>query len=320
MHSRSSGLDQARVDANCFGDASTGRFTGRKVKSITLEKIQQYAKSKGGECLSETYSGPTDLIRLRCQRGHEWECGVYMIYGNNWCKSCYHLSKKGTSRVSPEEISRKMNDSGYVAVGKAPSQMSEKVEMVHNCGTKIVSTVREVCRGNPCPQCNGSLGMTEEACQIYAKNRGGGLVSWAGAKATRSVFRCHLGHMWQTNWSSMKKHSSWCPECANAKKFKGLTADPNLVKMRKQLNGYLARDQKTQKQFDLDLDFLIDARSKPCHYCSRPATGLDRIDNSKGHLKSNCVPACIRCNWVRGNYLSFQVMEKVGELLREIDP
>lgn len=28
---------------------------------------------------------------------------------------------------------------------------------------------------------------------------------------------------------------------------------------------------------------------------------LDRIDNSKGHIQANVVPACIRCNYLRGS-------------------
>ncbi len=28
---------------------------------------------------------------------------------------------------------------------------------------------------------------------------------------------------------------------------------------------------------------------------------LDRLDNSKGHTKENVVPACYRCNMIKGN-------------------
>lgn len=35
-----------------------------------------------------------------------------------------------------------------------------------------------------------------------------------------------------------------------------------------------------------------------CSYCGGPGGGLDRTDNSKGHVSGNCVPACATCNLV----------------------
>jgi hypothetical protein len=51
---------------------------------------------------------------------------------------------------------------------------------------------------------------------------------------------------------------------------------------------------------DLDLDFVAQLLKTGCNYCgSTQHLGLDRIDNTKGHLKSNVLPACLRCNFIR---------------------
>lgn len=39
-----------------------------------------------------------------------------------------------------------------------------------------------------------------------------------------------------------------------------------------------------------------------CHYCGKSGpNGIDRVDNSKGYLKTNCVPCCKHCNYVKGD-------------------
>jgi|SRR5271166_164628 len=57
--------------------------------------------------------------------------------------------------------------------------------------------------------------------------------------------------------------------------------------------------------FDLDRVFIETELAKGCQYCGAEFgevhIGLDRINNDIGHLKSNVVPACSRCNLVRGD-------------------
>jgi hypothetical protein len=62
-------------------------------------------------------------------------------------------------------------------------------------------------------------------------------------------------------------------------------------------------DKKKLLDNDLDLPFISDTIDCPCSYCGETnlRMTLDRIDNTLGHLKSNVVPACIRCNYARGN-------------------
>lgn len=52
---------------------------------------------------------------------------------------------------------------------------------------------------------------------------------------------------------------------------------------------------------DLDVDWVREQISKECSYCGDTLTlmTLDRVDNSLGHVKSNLVPACSRCNYLR---------------------
>lgn len=73
----------------------------------------------------------------------------------------------------------------------------------------------------------------------------------------------------------------------------------------KKMWGYKSWDKKQGFSHDLDLPFVKEMISQPCFYCGSShgidKMTLDRIDNTKGHTKSNVNPACYRCNILRGD-------------------
>jgi hypothetical protein len=60
-------------------------------------------------------------------------------------------------------------------------------------------------------------------------------------------------------------------------------------------------DRKSGRDNDLDLPFVERTIAKPCEYCGETdiRISLDRVDNRIGHLRSNVVACCIRCNYAR---------------------
>jgi len=60
-------------------------------------------------------------------------------------------------------------------------------------------------------------------------------------------------------------------------------------------------DKKRGFSNDLDVDFVRAIMESPCTYCGEDQLriSLDRIDNLQGHLRSNVVPCCSRCNYMR---------------------
>lgn len=54
---------------------------------------------------------------------------------------------------------------------------------------------------------------------------------------------------------------------------------------------------------DLGVEFIEQLISSGCIYCGETTLRmtLDRKDNDRAHTKDNVVPACIRCNYARGN-------------------
>ncbi len=78
-------------------------------------------------------------------------------------------------------------------------------------------------------------------------------------------------------------------------------------------------DKKNGRDNDLDLDFVKQMLEQPCAYCGQSPKfrTLDRVDNKLGHLKSNVVTSCRRCNYVRKD-MPYEAWLKFVPALREV--
>ena len=59
---------------------------------------------------------------------------------------------------------------------------------------------------------------------------------------------------------------------------------------------------------------------QPCVHCGTTDSprGLDRIDNSKPHIKNNVAPSCAPCNFARGDRFTFEEMQRIGQVIRQV--
>lgn len=54
-----------------------------------IEYVQEYAKSKGGLCLSEVYKNNRQKLKWQCGEGHTWESTFHDVKDDNtWCPHC----------------------------------------------------------------------------------------------------------------------------------------------------------------------------------------------------------------------------------------
>ncbi len=167
---------------------------------------------------------------------------------------------------------------------------------------------------------NVRIRLHKEDAENYAKARDGELLSWGGTASASSRWQCAQGHAW---WAPLKRvyhYESWCRVCSHATRFTTRSGIDPKRQASKQLGTYRRHDKKHDRETTVTVETIMEARRSPCSYCGRLATGLERIDNGKGHTIENCAPCCLRCNWMRGRYTSHAVMVRVGALLKEIDP
>lgn len=84
------------------------------------------------------------------------------------------------------------------------------------------------------------------------------------------------------------------------------------------LKAYKSIDGKKGRTCDLDQEYLIQSFIKPCVYCGYSSDGVDRLDNKKGHIKSNCVPCCKECNCARMDNFTYDEMLIIGQAIKLI--
>lgn len=74
----------------------------------------------------------------------------------------------------------------------------------------------------------------------------------------------------------------------------------------KKISDYKRNAIERSMKFKLSNNDCCKLFNKKCYYCGfvdqEYGIGIDRMDNSKGYIKSNCVPCCTICNIMKRNY------------------
>lgn len=83
---------------------------------------------------------------------------------------------------------------------------------------------------------------------------------------------------------------------------------------------FIRKNSERTDSCDMSTNEILAIIERPCHYCgtTEHRRGLDRIDNSKGHVKGNVLPACWSCNFARGNRFTVDEMMELGKTMRLI--
>ena len=65
-----------------------GNIKQANARRLGIEKMQDIAKARDGECLSKDYINVQTKLRWRCKEGHEWEAIPTNIKNGSWCPIC----------------------------------------------------------------------------------------------------------------------------------------------------------------------------------------------------------------------------------------
>ena len=102
------------------------------------------------------------------------------------------------------------------------------------------------------------------------------------------------------------------------------------------LFSHYKRDAKKRGyEFGLTKDQFREITNQECAYCGSPPmqeswankhvngsykfNGIDRIDNSKGYVESNCVPCCGCCNHMKGTLTQKEFSDQIKRISKRID-
>ncbi len=100
------------------------------------------------------------------------------------------------------------------------------------------------------------------------------------------------------------------------------------------MRNYQQGAKHRQYPFTLEYEYFLNLIKKPCQYCGiefsmewksnrkivqeKPFkyNGVDRVDNTKGYTKDNCVPCCSQCNFAKSKLTKEQWEQWINRLTK----
>jgi len=116
-------------------------------KKKTIEEMQQIAKDRGGNCLSDEYTNSHTKLLWECSKRHQWESMPTTIKSGAWCPEC-----AGIGKLTIEE----MQNIGKERGGKCLSThyVNARTKLLWECsdGHRWEAKPDSVKRGSWCPE------------------------------------------------------------------------------------------------------------------------------------------------------------------------
>lgn len=145
-----------------IGLKQTKASIARRVKKLkgrrkyTIEEMQEWARRKGGRCLSRKYDGAHTHLKWRCKSLHVWWAKPTNIKSGKWCPKCRNenlsrlFRKKNGLLVYREKVQKK---GGVLLTKKAPKNNREHIQV--RCEAKHVFWIKpnNLISGKWCKRC-----------------------------------------------------------------------------------------------------------------------------------------------------------------------
>ena len=179
------------------------------------KKFKKVVSQRGGEYLSGAVISVKSKVRLRCEKGHEWEALPDNVIHGSWCPDCSRVRL-----LTLEKMQALAKERGGVCLSK--KYKGVKLHLRWRCseGHEWRATPDSVIQEHWCPKCArvrigrpGSKYSTEDL-HAWAKKKGGRCL----AKKYEGVhykyrWKCAKGHVWENSWANIHNKGQWCRTC-----------------------------------------------------------------------------------------------------------
>jgi hypothetical protein len=202
----------------------------QKIKEKQFQKAQDYAKSRGGQCLSTEYVTAKTKMKWKCSNlNHpEWESTFDIVVSRNaWCNLCYRQQQSEKSKLvgafeKAQEYAQSRNgeclSTEYV---NAKTKMRWKCDnLEHPIWESTFESI--VSREQWCKKCAYDRAIIDNGYQLaqdYAKKHNGKCLANSKdviKKHSYLKWKCdNQEHPeWETQLRNMLDFNTWCPLCA----------------------------------------------------------------------------------------------------------
>ena len=187
-------------------------------KKYNIVYFREYAKQRNGQCLSEEYTGYTDKLKFRCDKGHVFETQARCIILGHWCPQC-GIDKQ---RHNHDEIANIIEEKGGTLLSQYKNN-KEKIKILCNkCDNIWLVSYGHIKSGRWCPECkkvkiaNIHRKYSIDFVQLYIDKYNGVCLSKKYYNTyTKLKFKCSEGHVFYMTFGNIKYNNHWCPYCSN---------------------------------------------------------------------------------------------------------
>ena len=178
--------------------------------NLTLQQMQELASSRGGKCLSESFSRGTAKLTWQCSQGHVWTAtGASIKYADSWCPHCAKLT-----RLSIEEFQLIAEMEGGKCLSTEYVNQSSPLEFECAEGHRWSARGYNIKSGKWCPDCGGSKPPSIDEVCMFAEAQGGRCHSTSYQNEKQPLeWSCEQGHYWTATFSAMKQRQGFCRIC-----------------------------------------------------------------------------------------------------------
>ena len=190
-----------------------------------LEVCQNYAKSKGGKCLSTEYKNSGEKMSWECNEGHKWKTGFGgMKNQGHWCQTCHFIH----SRKFTIEMCQKMSEKHQGSCLSTKYETNKRLKWRCKEGHVFERYIQFVVTGRWCNTCYiDRVKHTIEDCQKVAEKNGGKCLSTEYVQSLDYglIWECKEGHQWNASFSNVHNNGTWCPNCSSPYRSEALARE-----------------------------------------------------------------------------------------------
>jgi hypothetical protein len=197
----------------------------------SIKSLNNYAKSKGGACLSNVYLGALEKYEWRCRKGHIWTTTWDSLNNQNtWCPVCC-----GNIILNPlSELRELATHKGGKLVTAQFLGMSKRHKWECSEGHQWETKPTHIkYSGSWCPKCavrgkqKGNFKNSIKTLNQFAISKKGKCISkiYQGWRQ-KYEWVCDKSHKWFATWESINSKKTWCPVCAKIKRKKHIKKSP----------------------------------------------------------------------------------------------
>lgn len=185
-----------------------------------LEKLNQAAQERGGECLSDSWCGSSVKLHFKCKENHLFSTLPFSVLGGHWCLKCskrYPINIEGVQKLV-SSFGGKCLSSDYRNVQSRLHLQCKNGYLFEDTYAAIKSR-KIFCRCSKCleesPLPEGfhnrkRLGIGK--MQILAGNYGGQCISTSYKNgSTLLSWKCKYEHVFQSSYNQIIARKWFCP-------------------------------------------------------------------------------------------------------------